>query len=55
MLQDGPLISPAMFREFMLPYYKRSTSFLRDRGIKIVIVDTDGDCSKLIPLLSREG
>ena len=53
--KSGPLISPAMVREFMLPSYRRLTLFLRDRGIKIVIVDTDGDCSKLIPLFIEGG
>jgi hypothetical protein len=51
----GPLISPAMFREFMLPYYKKLTSFLRDRGIKIVFVDTDGNCWRLLPLFIEGG
>jgi hypothetical protein len=51
----GPLISPAMFREFLLPYYQKLTSFLRDRGIGIVLVDTDGDCRKLLPLFIEGG
>ena len=32
--KNGPLISPAMFREFMLPAYKKLTGFFRDRGIR---------------------
>ena len=51
----GPLISPAMFREFLLPNYKKLTSFLRDRGVKIILVDTDGDCRKLLPLFIEGG
>jgi Uroporphyrinogen decarboxylase (URO-D) len=51
----GPLISPAMFREFMLPQYKKLTSFLRDRGVKIILVDTDGDCRRLLPLFIEGG
>jgi uroporphyrinogen decarboxylase len=51
----GPLISPAMFREFLLPYYRKLTSFLRDRGVKNILVDTDGDCRKLIPLFLEAG
>jgi len=51
----GPLISPVMFREFILPCYKKLTSFLRDRGIKTVFVDTDGNCWKLIPLFIEGG
>lgn len=51
----GPLISPATFRAFMMPAYKKLTSFLRDRGVKHIWVDTDGDCWKLIPLLTEGG
>jgi hypothetical protein len=53
--KNGPLISPAMFQEFMLPYYKRLTSFFRDHGVNIIFVDTDGDARKIIPLLLEGG
>ena len=53
--RSGPLISPKMFREFMLPAYKRVTSFLREMGVKIIIVDTDGNVEKLIPLFLEAG
>jgi hypothetical protein len=45
----GPMISPAMFDRFMLPYYKRLTGMVRDHGVKIIFVDTDGNFWKLIP------
>ena len=51
----GPLISPAMFREFMLPAYKRLTGCFRDHGIKHILLDTDGDCWQLIPLFLEGG
>ncbi len=38
-----PIISPALFKEFMVPRYKRITHFLRDHGIDVVYVDCDGD------------
>ena len=53
--KNGSLISPAIFREFMLPHYKRITSFLRNSGINIIIVDTDGDFRELIPLFLEGG
>jgi uroporphyrinogen-III decarboxylase len=53
--KTGPLISPAMFRQFMLPYYQRLTSFFKDSGVKVILVDTDGDLSKLIPLFLEGG
>jgi len=51
----GPLISPDMFREFILPGYKKLTSFLKGRGVKIINVDCDGDVWKLIPLWIEGG
>jgi uroporphyrinogen decarboxylase len=51
----GPLISPRMFAEFMLGPYKRLTGLLRDHGVGVIMVDTDGDCRKLIPLFLEGG
>lgn len=53
--KGGPLISPAMFREFMLPCYRKVTGCLRDHGVDVVMVDTDGDCWKLLPLFVEGG
>lgn len=46
----GPLCSPKMYREFMLPPLKRVTQLLRKYGIDIIIVDSDGNNDVLIPL-----
>ncbi|NCO32376.1 MAG: hypothetical protein AUJ92_12020 [Armatimonadetes bacterium CG2_30_59_28] len=48
--RSGSLLSPAMFREFMSPRYKCITELARSRGIDIILVDSDGDVSELIPL-----
>ena len=53
--KNGSLISPHIFREFMLPAYKRVTGFLRENGVDIIFVDTDGNCSELIPLFMEGG
>jgi uroporphyrinogen decarboxylase len=53
--KNGSLISPRLFREFMLPCYKRLTDFFRSKGIKNILVDTDGDCMELIPLFLEGG
>jgi uroporphyrinogen decarboxylase len=53
--RNGPLISPAMFREFMTPCYQKVTSFLKGRGIRIILVDTDGNLDELIPLFLEAG
>ncbi len=53
--KNGPLISPGMFEEFILPYYRKLTAFFHDHGIEIILVDTDGDCRSLIPLFIQGG
>jgi uroporphyrinogen decarboxylase len=52
---SGSMVSPAMMREFMLPYYQRMTSFLKAHGVQVIFVDTDGDCFELIPLFVEAG
>jgi uroporphyrinogen-III decarboxylase len=51
----GPLISPRMFRQFMLEPYKRLTSFIRERGVDLIFVDSDGDSESLLPLWIEGG
>jgi len=46
----GSLVSPAIFREFMMPYYKKLTRFLTDNGVEVIIVDSDGNVTELLPL-----
>jgi hypothetical protein len=53
--KHGPLISPRMFREFMLGPYLRLTGFIRDHGIDLIFVDSDGDAESLIPLWLEGG
>ena len=53
--KNGPLISPASFREFLLPRYKRLTSVLREAGCKNFFVDSDGDDRPLVPLWLEGG
>lgn len=51
----GPMISPAMVKEFMNPYIKRVVDFLKTKGVKIFLLDTDGDCNSIIPVLMEAG
>jgi uroporphyrinogen decarboxylase len=53
--KNGPLLSPAMFRSFLLPAYRKLTGFLRDMGVDIIIVDSDGDVTRLVPLWMEGG
>jgi uroporphyrinogen decarboxylase len=47
---QGPMISPELFRKFMMPCYQRITDFLHSKGVDLIFVDSDGDISLLIPL-----
>jgi len=47
--KGGPLMSPALFRKFLSPHYKRFIEFLKSNGVEIILVDTDGDFEALIP------
>ncbi len=51
----GPMISPAMVSEFLCPYIKRVGDFLKARGVKVILLDTDGDCNSIIPLFIEAG
>lgn len=51
----GPMISPATFREFMSPYYTEVIAHAKNEGLTGFWVDTDGDCTLLIPLFMETG
>ncbi|MCE9615912.1 MAG: hypothetical protein K8T26_16700 [Lentisphaerae bacterium] len=53
--RQGSLISPAMVESFMMPCYDRIVDFARAHGIRIVSVDTDGDCRQLVPIMMKHG
>lgn len=52
---QGSLLSPRMVEEFMMPCYDRITDFARSAGVRVVSVDTDGDCGELVPIMMRHG
>jgi uroporphyrinogen decarboxylase len=53
--KQGSLISPRMVREFMMPCYDRIADFARSAGVRIISVDTDGDCRQLVPVMMEHG
>lgn len=50
----GPMLSKALFDEFMLPYYQQVVPVLRENGVK-VFIDTDGNVEPLIPWFQEAG
>lgn len=50
----GPMISQPHFEEFIAPYYRQIVPRLQEMGASI-LVDTDGDVTRMVPWLLREG
>ena len=53
--KNGPMISPEMFKEFIIPQYKRISALLRKYGVDVCWVDCDGDINSLVPLWLEAG
>lgn len=50
----GPMISERHFDEYVAPYYRQLVPRLKEMGA-IIFVDTDGDVTRMVPWLLREG
>lgn len=46
----GPLLSPAHFKRYLSPNYRRITDLLSRHGVKLVYLDCDGKIDDLLPL-----
>lgn len=51
----GPLISPRMARQYMLPRYRKVIDFARSRGVHYFVLDSDGQVDPLIPVWMDAG
>lgn len=51
----GPLLSPKLFREMMIPEYRRITDVLHRYSVDVVYVDCDGRIDQLLPLWLEAG
>jgi len=51
----GPLLSPRLFSELMVPRYRAITSALRKHGIDVNILDCDGKIDELVPAWLEAG
>ena len=54
-MKNGPLLSPMQYKTFIFPHMRRLVDFYKSHGVKYVMVDTDGNCDALIPLLMEAG
>jgi len=48
--RNGPMISPKMFSEIVIPQVRRVTELLRRHGVTVIWTDCDGDVTLLVPL-----
>ena len=48
--KTGSMISPAMFEEFLSPFYRPLIDFFRQHRVENILVDSDGYVEQLIPL-----
>ncbi|MEW6752966.1 MAG: uroporphyrinogen decarboxylase family protein [Candidatus Latescibacterota bacterium] len=53
--KNGPFILPALFRQFLAPHYRQVVDLLKARGVRHVLVDTDGDFGGVISLFQEVG
>ena len=53
--KTASLISPKHVRELMMPNYRKITDLLRQAGIDVVMLDSDGNVEELIPLWLEVG
>lgn len=53
--KNGPLINPALFRQYIGPQYRRLTDLLTAHGVDIVSVDCDGKIDLLLPIWLENG
>ena len=53
--KNASLVSPTIFEEFMMPYYKKVVAYFKEMGVKAVFVDSDGNVKQLLPLFIEAG
>ena len=51
----GPLLSPAFFKKYLVPQYKRITELARACGCQVVSLDCDGKIDDLLPMWLEAG
>lgn len=54
-MKSGPLLSPEHYLRYIYPHMRRLVDFVKSKGTRYVIVDTDGSPGPLIPLLLKAG
>lgn len=53
--KNGPLVNPAIFKEYVGPHYKKITDLAREKGVRFASLDCDGCIDKLVPIWFENG
>jgi len=53
--KTGPLVSPAIYKRFLLPRYRRINEHLTRHGVRLISLDSDGNIDVLLPLILEAG
>lgn len=53
--KHGPNISPKLYREFLLPHYKKAIGFLNNNKICRIMMDSDGNTQAILDLAIEAG
>ena len=54
-MKNGPLLSPDTYRRFIWPHLKRAIEFWKSRGVRYIVIDTDGNPEPVLPLMMEAG
>ncbi len=54
-MKTGPLLSPRTYKTFIFPRFKRLIEFFKGKGVRYVLVDSDGNTEPLLPLMMDAG
>jgi uroporphyrinogen decarboxylase len=54
-MKTGPLLSPDHYKRFIFPHMRRLVDFIKSKGVRYVIVDTDGNPEPLLSMLLETG
>jgi len=53
--RQGSLISMDMVDKFMMPAYDKMADFAKSNNVRLISVDTDGDCAELVEIMTKHG
>jgi len=53
--KSGPLVSPGFMESCMVERYKEICRIFREGGVKLIMMDCDGNIEKIMPIIQKAG